>query len=427
VGLRRLPIVDVAPLRRFPAFRWVWSGSALSQVGSQLTFVAIFYQVYLLTGSSLDVGLVSLAQLAPALLGAMLGGSIADAVDRRKLLVVTQLALAACSAGLALNSLGGAPRIWPVYALAAVGAGFAGADGPARVAAMMNLVSQDSFTSANVLRQLEGQISVVLGPALGGLLLAQLSVATVYWLGVAGFVVAAAASLVVPPLPPEGRGTRFGLGSIAEGIRYLRGRQPIQGCLLADLNAMILGMPTALFPAIALSRFHGGAQVLGYLYAAPGVGALVGTLLSGWTIRVSRLGRAVVLAIVAWGAAIAAFGFSPWLWLALVMLAVAGWADVISAVFRNTVLQVEAPDRLRGRLTSIHIAVVQAGPRLGNFEAGAVAAVVGTEASVVFGGLACIAGIAALSRLMPRFSSYRLDVTEPPVEPADPLSAESPT
>jgi MFS family permease len=163
-------------------------------VGSQLTVVAIFYQVYLLTGSSLAVGLVSLAQLAPALVGSLLGGSVADAVDRRRMLVVTQLALALCSVGLALNSLGGKPSLWPIYVLAAVGAGFAGADMPGRVAIMMNLVPHDSFTAANVLRQLEGQIALVLGPAFGGLLLASFSVATVYWLDVASFAAAIAAA-----------------------------------------------------------------------------------------------------------------------------------------------------------------------------------------------------------------------------------------
>ena len=175
---------------------------------------------------------------------------------------------------------------------------------------------------------------------------------------------------------------------------------------MADLNAMVLGMPTALFPAVALSHFHGGPEVLGYLYAAPGAGALTGMLLSGWTVRVSRLGRAVVLAIAAWGVSIAAFGLSPWLWLALFMLAVAGWADVISAVFRNNILQVESPDRLRGRLSAMQIAVVSGGPRLGDAEAGLVAALVGAQGSIVIGGIGCVMGITAIARLMPRFSAY---------------------
>ena len=408
--MRRLPLIDLGPLRRYPQFRRLWLGLAVSQIGSQLTMVAIFYQVYVITGSSLDVGLVSLAQLGPALIGSLLGGLVADAVDRRRMLVVTQIAMALCSVGLALNSSSGAPALWPVFVLAALSAGFAGADSPARTAIMMNLVPWDSYATANVLRQLLLQLSIVVGPALGGLLLARFGVTTVYWVDVASFVAAVAVSLALPAMAPEGEGTRFGLRSIVEGFHYLRGRQAIQGCFVADLNAMILGMPTALFPAIALEHFHGGPQTVGYLYAAPGVGALAGMLLSGWTARVPRPGRAVVASIAVWGVAIAAFGLSPWLWVALVMLAVAGWADVISAVFRSTILQVEAPDRLRGRLSAIQTAVVGGGPRLGNFEAGVVAALVGAQASVVFGGVACVAGIAAVARFMPRFVGYRLDV-----------------
>ncbi len=406
--MKYLPLVDVGPLRRYPQFRRLWLGLAISQVGSQLAMVAIFYQVYLLTGSSLYVGLVSLAQLVPALVGALLGGSLADAVDRRKLLVVTQIAMALCSVGLALNSAGAAPALWPIFVLAALSAGFAGADSPARTAIMMNLVPWDSFATANVLRQLLLQISLVLGPALGGILLARFGVTAVYWADVASFSAAIVASAVLPRLLPEGRGTRFGLRSIVEGFGYLRGRQALQGCFLADLDAMVLGMPTALFPALALDHFHGGPQTVGYLYAAPGVGALAGMLLSGWTARVGRAGRAVVIAIAVWGVAIAAFGLSPWLGPALLLLAVAGWADVISAVFRSTILQVEAPDRLRGRLSAIQTAVVGGGPRLGNAEAGGLAALIGVQASVIVGGAGCVAGIAVLARLMPRFAGYRL-------------------
>ena len=404
----RSPLLDIGPLRRYPAFRRLWLGLAVSQTGSQLTLVAVFYQVYLLTHSSLDVGLVSLAQLGPALAGALLGGSVADAVDRRRLLVVTQVAMALCSIGLALNTMGRAPALWPLFVLAAVSAGFAGADNPARTAIMVNLVPWDSLATANVLRQLLLQISLVAGPALGGLLLARLGVTAVYWVDVASFAAALAATLALPRQRPEGRGTAFGLGSIVEGFRYLRGRQAIQGCFVSDLDAMILGMPTALFPALALHHFHGGPAVLGYLYAAPGAGALAGMLLSGWTARVARPGRAVIAAIAVWGLAIALFGLSPWLGPALALLAVAGWADVVSAVFRSTILQAESPDRLRGRLSAIQTAVVQGGPRLGNAEAGAAAALVGTQLSVVLGGLGCVAGIVAIARLMPRFVSYRL-------------------
>ena len=230
--------------------------------------------MYLLTESSLCVGLVSLAQLGPALVGSLLGGSLADAIDRRRMLVVTQVAQALCSCGLVVDSLGDTPSIGLLYGLVGCGAFFAGDDGPARMAIMINLVPRDQIPAANALRQLGGQASLVLGPALGGLLLARFSMPTVYWLDAGSFTAVIVASIGLPILVPEGSGTRFGLGSIVEGFRYLRGRQALQGIFLADLTAMILGMPLALFPALALSHFNGDAQVLGYMYAAPGVGAL---------------------------------------------------------------------------------------------------------------------------------------------------------
>jgi MFS family permease len=409
----RLPFIDTEPLRRFPQFRRLWFGLAVSQVGAEFVLVAVFYQVYTLTGSSLNVGLVSLAQLGPALVGALLGGSLADAIDRRKMLVVTLLAEGLCSVGLALNSGGDPPSLWPIYALVGIGAFFAGADGPARMSTMINLVPRDQIPAANALRQLMGQMAVVIGPAIGGMLLARLSLPAVFFIGAAGMGAAIVASLRLPRLVAEGSGTKFGLRSIAEGFRYLRGRQPLQGIFLADLTAMILGMPLALFPAMALTHFNGDEQVLGFMYAAPGAGALIGSLLSGWTVRVSRLGRGVVLAIVVWGVAITAFGLSPWLWLALLMLAVAGWADMISSVFRHNILQLEAPDRLRGRLTSIQVAVIQAGPRLGNLEAGALAGLIGPPATIIIGGVGCVLGIGVIARAMPRFRDYVMRLGSP--------------
>jgi MFS family permease len=418
--VRRLPFIDTEPLRRFPTFRRLWLGLAVSQMGTELALVAVYYQVYVLTESSFYVGLVSLAQLGPALVGSLLGGSLADAFDRRRMLVVTQVAQALCSAGLALYTLSDAPGIWILYALVATAAFFAGADGPARMSIMVNLVSRDQIPSANALRQLMGQMSVVLGPALGGLLLARFSIATVYLIDAVSFSAVIAVSLGLPALVPEGSGTKFGLRSIVEGFRYLRGRQPLQGIFLADLTAMIFGMPLALFPEMALSHFGGDATVLGYMYAAPGAGALIGALLSGWTVRVTRLGRGVIMAIVVWGLAITAFGLSPWLWLALLMLAVAGWGDMISSVFRHNILQIEAPDRLRGRLTSIQIAVIQAGPRLGNLEAGALGALVGPQACIVIGGIGCLAGITTIARAMPRFAHYVMRIGRQPGDDAEP-------
>ena len=386
-------LVDIGPLRESQPFRRLWSGYLVTTLGSQLTVVAIPYQVFKLTHSSLDVGLIGLAQIVPVLGGSLFGGSIADAVDRRRVLLATQLTLAACSVGLALNAaVAHAGALAPVRAERRSRARVASIDTPTRSAVFANLVARPMFASANALLQLLFQVGQVAGPAVAGLLLGQVGIASVYWIDAATFAVSFLAVASLPALRPEGGGTRFGLRSIAEGLRYLKGRPVLQGTFVIDLNAMVLGMPRALFPALGLTRFHGGAATVGLLYAAPGAGALIGAVLTGWVVAVRKQGRAVLVAVTIWGLAIAAFGLVPWLGAALVLLAVAGAADVVSAVFRGTILQLEAPEALRGRLSSIHTAVVTGGPRLGDFEAGAVAAVSTPQISVVSGGLGCVVG-----------------------------------
>jgi predicted MFS family arabinose efflux permease len=387
----------------------LWFGYLVTTLGNQLTVVGVPFEVFRLTHSSLDVGLVSLLQLVPLLVGSMIGGAIADAVDRRKLLLVTQLSLAACSAGLAINVMQRHPALWPLFAIAALAAGISSVDQPTRSALFISLVQREDYSSSNALTQILMQIGVVVGPAVGGLLIGNFGIPVVFWADVGTFGVSILTVLRLSPMAPEGGGTRFGIGSMAEGLRCLKGRQELQGTFVADLDAMIFGMPRALFPAIGLVRLHGGAMTVGLLYAAPGAGALIGALLTGWVHRVTRQGLAVLIAIVIWGSAITAFGFSPWLAVGLPLLAIAGAADVISAVFRGTILQRLTPDSLRGRLSAVHIAVVTGGPRLGDAESGAVASLAGTEFSVVSGGLACLVGIGLVAWLMPRFRSYTED------------------
>lgn len=401
-------LVDVSPLRRFRAFRRLWFGLVLAQIGAQLGLVAASYQVYKITGSSLDVGLISLVQLVPNLFGSLIGGSIADAMDRRTLLVITEIAMAICTAGLALNAHAHHPSLLAIFVLAGLTAGFAGVDAPTRSAMLMATVDRDSFVAANTLRQLMIQVAVIVGPAIGGVLLAPIGITGVFWLNAGAFAITAAAVMTLDASPPQGGGTRFGWSSVAEGFAFLRGRQALQACFIADLNATILGMPTSLFPALGLSHFHGGAEAVGFLYAAPGVGALLATVISGWTNRVRHPGRAVVFAIAIWGVAIAIFGIVPDLFVALIFLAIAGAADVISAVFRGAIVQLEAPDELRGRISAIQLAVVSSGPRLGNLEAGGVAEAISTPFSVISGGIGALVGIMIIARLMPRFLSYEI-------------------
>jgi MFS family permease len=408
VANRRL-FVDLSPLRSSRDFRYVYCGQLVSFLGTQLTVVAVPYQIYRLTHSSLQVGLASLGQLVPLILGSLIGGSVADAHDRRKVLLVTEILLALSSVGLALNATVSHPAIWPLYLITALAAAFSGMHGPAYNAAIPQLIADEHLPAAYALWQVLLQVGAVAGPGLAGVLLASTGLAAVYWIDVGTFVISFLSVLAIRPLPPAGRSTRAGWGSIVEGLKYLKGRQVIQGVFLIDINAMVFGMPRALFPALGTKVFKGGARAVGLLYAAPGAGALAGAVTMGWVGRVRRQGRAVILAVMMWGLAIAAFGIVHWLPAALLLLAVAGWADVVSAVFRTTLLQRSIPDALRGRLSALQIAVVTGGPRLGDFEAGTVATAASVPFSIVSGGLACVAGPAVLARLMPDFAGQRTE------------------
>ena len=399
-------LVDVSPLRESRDYRFLFAGQAVAHLGSQLTVVAIPYQVYLLTKSSLAVGMIGLVSLVPLVALSLIGGAVADAVDRRKLLVVTQAALGLTSVALALNAHRAHPALWPMYACAALAAGLAGVDLPTRNAILPNLVRREQFSAAVALGQVLFQVGQVAGPALAGLVIAKVSVGAAFWLDSSTALVAMAATLAIRPQPPHGGGTKAGIASIREGLAYLKGRRMLVGTFLIDINAMVFGMPRALFPALGTGLYGGGAGVVGLLYAAPGAGALLGAVLTGWVGRVRRQGSAVIVAVIAWGAAIAGFGLVGWLPLGLFLLAVAGAADVISAVFRNTILQLSVPDALRGRLSSVHIAVVTGGPQLGDAEAGAVAALTSARVSVVSGGLACVVGVLLLLRLVPELARY---------------------
>ena len=414
--LSRHILLDLTPLRRSRDYRALISGLGVSVLGNQLTAVAVPYQVYAITHSSLYVGLVSLAQLFPLILGSLFGGSVVDAVDRRRMLLVVEVLGAASSAGLALNSDFG-PTLWPLFLFPAVTAALSGMDSAARNAMIPGMVGLRSVPAANAMVQALFQTGAIVGPALAGLLLAGAGVRVVYWLDVATFGAAAIAVLFISPQPPPSSPTgpsRPGWRSTAEGLKFVRRSQTVLGAYLIDLNAMVFGMPRALFPEMAATVFGGGATTVGLLYAAPGVGALLGALTSGWVGRVRRQGRAVIFAVIVWGLAVTGFGLVSWLPLALALLAVAGWADVVSAVFRNTIVQFSGPDSMRGRLMGVQMAVVAGGPRLGDLESGAVANAFGTTFSVVSGGLACVAGALLVARSLPGFRYQRSAVPKGP-------------
>lgn len=365
-------------------------------MGSQLTVVGVSYQAYRLTHSSLVVGLVSLAQLLPLVVGSLGGGPLVDAKDRRTVLVASQAAMALCSGALVANALLPHPALWPLFAATSASALFMGVNNPARRAAITMTVPKEDITAAAALQTLLIQWAFVIGPSLAGLVIAVAGLPVVFAIDVGTFVLSILLTTPLPKLPPSGGGTPMGVASVLEGMRYLRGQRLLASTFWIDLDAMIFGMPRAVFPALATGLYHGGAGTVGLLYAAPGAGGLVGSVLSGWTARVRHQGRAVVVSVCLWGAAVAAFGIVRVAWAGLLLLAVAGGADTISAVFRQAILQVSAPERLQGRLSGVFFAVVAGGPRLGDAETGAAAALAGPQVAVWSGGLACLAGVAVL-------------------------------
>jgi len=414
--LRRVA-VDVTPLRVSPAFRRLLIGDAVSVIGTQVTAVSVPIQVYEQTRSAAAVGLVGLAGLVPLIFFGLYGGAIADAVDRRRLVVVTTVGQAVLSTILLLQALADLRSTALLYAVIAVQAGLFAVDSPARGAITPRLLPANLLPAANALKQVEFNIGVTLGPLLAGALVAGPGYATAYGLDAVSFTASLWAVLRLPPMPPGAGSRRAGTASVIEGLTYLRTQPVLLMTFVVDLIAMVFAMPRALFPVMAAEVYGGGPRTAGALYSALAVGALVGALFSGWFGRVHRQGLAVLVAIVAWGASITLFGASDSLWLGLLMLAAAGASDMVSAVFRNAILQSAAPDEMRGRLGGVFIVVVAGGPRLGDGRAGLGATLVGPQGAVVAGGLLCIGLTAACAAAVPRFRQYdvrELDATQVP-------------
>lgn len=405
VRLVRTLAVDVGPLRT-PAYRRLWIGQAVTLIGSQMTIVAVPAQVYAMTGRSLDVGLTSMVALVPLVVFGLLGGAIADAVDRRTLLLVTGAALAAVSAALwAQALLPGEGNLYLLWVLVAVQSGLVAINSPTRSAVIPRLLPADQVPAANALNQIITNTGIVVGPLLAGVIIAGAGLPWTYLVDAGSFFLALYTLLRLPALPPE-RDGQTGRASVLEGLRFLAGRRILLMTFLVDINAMVFGWPRALFPELAQTRY-GGQGALGWLYAAPAMGALLAALLGGWLGRVNRQGLTVLIAVSLWGVAIAAFGVTGTLPLAVLFLAAAGAADMVSAVFRTSMLQLAAPDAMRGRLQGVFIVVVTGGPRLGDLRAGGVSALTSPSAALVSGGVACVVGVALLASLMPAFVRYQ--------------------
>lgn len=397
--------VDIRPLRQ-PDFRRLFIGQGVSFVGYQLTAVAVPFQMYEVTRSSFWVGMIGLAALLPLVCFGLYGGAVADAVDRRKLYLGSSLLLWVCTGGLLAQALLHVGNRWLLLGIVAVqSVGFA-LSSPVRNAIVPRLLPVAEVPAGNTLNFTMSNVGTVAGPLLAGLVIARWSYAAAYAVDAALFTVGLYAALRLPPLPPLGEHlTRPGLRSVYDGLSFIARRPVLLMSFAVDLCAMVLAMPRALFPAVAITRYHSDSAV-GWLFAAVAIGAVVGGLVSGWIGRVRRQGVALVVAVVLWGAGVAVSGLAHALWLAVVLLALAGAADLVSAVFRQTILQTYAPDEMRGRLQGVFTVVVAGGPRLGDLRAGATAALVGVTGSWVGGGLACIVAVLLLAAAAPALLRY---------------------
>jgi MFS family permease len=409
--LRRAAI-DVEPLRHVD-FRRLWLGNSLGMVGFQLTAVAVPVQVFELTGSSFWVGMLGLVGLVPLVAFGLWGGAVADAVDRRLLLLGSSLLLWACTGGLLAASLLGLASLPLLLGLVAVqAAGFAVASST-RGAIVPRVLPEPLVAAANTLSFTAANVAMVAGPLLAGLILARWSFATAYAADLAVFTVALYAALRLPALPPTGQTTTPGLRSVVDGLAFIATRPVLLLSFAVDIAAMVLAMPRALFPETAADL--GGRGAVGWLYAAVAIGAVLAGLSSGWIGRVRRQGVALVVAVMAWGLAVAAAGLARSLWPMVALLAVAGAADLVSAVYRQTILQTYAPDEMRGRMQGVFIVVVAGGPRLGDLRAGATAAAFGVTVSWVGGALAATV-LVGLALLAPALRNYDARAPRPDVE-----------
>lgn len=398
-------LVDTTPLRVSRDFRRLWTGQAVSFVGSMISIAALPYQVFHETGSSLAVGLLGAAQLVPLLAFALVGGAFADSIDKRLLLLAVNVAAVVCSGLLAFNAALDQPQVWLLYVLGMVSSAIFALTYPVTRSLLPLLVAPELRPAAYVLQSTYGSFGMMAGPAAAGLLIGGLGLTAAYTVDVVTYLLAIVAFAGLAPAPPVAGAARASRDSVMSGLRFLRGHSVIMSIFGVDLVAMVFGMPRALFPALA-ERLGGGAALYGLLLSFVAAGAFVASLASGWTSRVRFQGRAVLVAVTAWGATIAVVGLTTQVAVVMVALACAGAADMISGVYRSTIASDVTPDGLRGRVSGVEFAVYAGGPVLGDVEAGVVGGLVGVPFAIVSGGLACIVGAAVFAGLVPSFARY---------------------
>lgn len=417
-------IVDISPLRESAAFRRLWVGSTLSSVGGALTWFAVPLQVFQVTRSPFAVGLIGLAQMVPTLLIGLLGGSLADAVDRRRLVLIISCCLAVVAAALTVQAYAGLGQVWLLYLLVAIQSGLMAISAPARQTFIPKLLSPGQLPAGLALNRLTFQLMLTAGPALAGLIAAtpHLGLGGCYLIDTVSFAASLYGVIRLPAMPPQPGKTRPGPRAVADGVRYIRRTPVLAGAFLADLNATVFGLPVALFPAINAERFGGDPRTLGLFMTAIGVGGLVSVAFSGPVKHISRPGRAMLIMVAVWGAAFAGFAVAPGLWLTLGLLAIAGAADTFTVVFRGAMVQTVTPDEFRGRVTAADYVVRAGGGQLGNLEAGALGSLTSPTISALSGGLITIAGAIVIGLALPAFARYRAQPSGEPQRESQPTA-----
>jgi MFS family permease len=404
--LRKL-VVDIAPLRESAPFRRLWIGSGLSSIGSQMTSYAVILQVFVLTGSSLAVGLIGLVIAVPTIAVAIAGGAVIDNFDRRTIVLAATGLQAAVSGLLAYQAFAGLNQVWLLYCLVAVQSAIDGVNSPARRTFMPRLLRRDQLPAGAALQTLAMHGSLTIGPAIAGLITAAAGLKACYLIDAISFGFALYAVARLPSIRPHGQGSRPGPRAIGEGLRFVLHTRIILGAFIADMSAVFLGMPMALFPAINAERFGGHPVTLGLLTTAVAVGGILGSVLSGPVSRVRRQGLGMLVAAAVWGAGLVGFGLAGVFWLAFLALVIAGVGDVTAVVLRTALVQGVTPDQFRGRVSSAEYAVGAGVPQLGNFRAGAVASLTSATTSAISGGLATIVGAALVGLLIPALTAFR--------------------
>lgn len=398
--------LDVSPLRESRDYRLLFAGQVVSNLGTQAALVALPFQIFVLSHSATLVGLLGAFELGPMILVSLLGGALSDRLDRRLLLAVAQTAVIAAAGALAVAAISGRPPVFVVLVLGGLLAGGSALDGVTRAAITPNVLGPQRLRTGLALNFGIYQVAGILGPALGGVLIATTSLGATYLVDGASCLAMLTAAMAIAPQPPLAADHPPMLSSIAEGLGFVRGNRALFGSFAIDLVAMTFGMPRALFAVLSLTVYHAGAAGTGALYAAVAAGATLAVLSSGWIRHVRRLGRIVIAAVLVWGAAIALAGLVRTIVPALVLLGLAGFADSVSAVCRSTINQTVTPDALRGRMSSVFSLVVTSGPRLGDIESGTVAGLTSALTSVTSGGLACIAGVGLIVLAFPQLAAY---------------------